>query len=194
MGIEEIVDVPYLPFGGYENPIHLSVKHYLLEVSYKKGALELQRHFIDEKGMSQGFEVSRLQCYPKSVLDGFVQNELKERYGIEDNERFIKFNEATVEEQKNILSVLLSHEDFKYSYRQLKQGYYQKIRAVQVIENEPTLTKDEFQDLMFCYRVLKDATSVVTNDEIKFYLTQADLFDKRLLLPSFNYSQQNQAN
>lgn len=187
MTLEETLNVPYLPRNGYENPVTLAVKDYLLEVSYLKDALYLQKHFIDEKGMSKGYEISKLRPYPKSIIEAFIQNELKERYCIEKGEKYLGFNEAPDEIKKNILKILLSYDDFRISYHQLQQGYYEKFSFVKIEENKPTLSNEEFLEVSICYRIMKDALKLVKDEEIKFYLSQADLFDMRLLLFSRTY-------
>jgi len=186
MSIEEKLDVPYLPRKGYDNPVTFKVANYMLEVSYQKDATLRLKHFIDEKGMSKGYEIQSLRPYPVKVRDGFVNNEIKERFEMVGDIDLL--DEKTRQE---IIQMLLSdqkyNQDFNRSYRELLKGFYEKTRFVEVAENKKTLSDEDFNEILIGYRIMADALSLVKNEEIRSYLSQAEMFDKRLLLPSRTY-------
>lgn len=61
-------------------------------------------------------------------------------------------------------------------------GHYLPEKQVCVVKGVKTLSDEDFYKILTRYRILRDATSLVSNELLKEYLAAAENFDQKLLL------------
>lgn len=189
MALEEIISVQYLPHNGFENPVELKLKKNILEIAYLEGGIHKQRHSIAADGKTLGYEILRLNPFPQHVKDEFINIYVKQNHGL-----VFDINSIDKESREKLMDVLMQNPKFYSGYRELFKGYYEPFKEIQLIEGKRTLNNQQFNDIISCYRILKDALQIVKSDEIRKFIQKAVDFNQCLLLPYRNGLDENQKN
>lgn len=186
MALEELVSIPYLPQGGYDNPVKFILRDNVLEVSYPKNGLFLIKHFFARNGMSLGYELYQLSKFDQKAKYDFINLWINNKHKWVQEQYGQSFDISSIvsPERENLIEVFQLSENFAAAYKQLDGPYWAEIKRVDVIPDSRTLSQEEFQEIEVCYAmIIRKTLDNIKNEEIKSYAGIANDFDNRLLLP-----------